>query len=227
MKEEVTESEKKLAAAESIKWIADGMVVGLGSGSTVFYAIEAIGKLIENGMDITGIPSSVKTEAIARDMGIPLAALEKFKTLDITIDGADEFNPDFQLIKGGGGALLREKILDHNSKLNIIIADSTKQVHRLGKFRLPLETLPFATNSIRSELEALDLNPVLRLENGKNYTTDQQNFIIDIAIMAVDDLTALNDRLIKIPGVVETGLFLHQADVIIVGKENNAITLRK
>lgn len=226
-KEEIALQEKKKAATASLQWVKDGMVVGLGTGSTAFHMVEALGARVKRGLKIVGVPSSNATEALAKSQGIPLTTLEKVKQLDLTIDGADEFNSTFQLIKGGGGALLREKILAHNSNLNVIIADSSKQVVRLGKFKLPLETIPFATNSIISELDALELKPTLRQNKGKVFTTDEGNYIVDISVFDVDDLTALSSRLINIPGIVETGLFLSTTDIILVGKGDKVNILKK
>ena len=147
------ENEKKLAAIEAVKLIRSGMTVGLGSGSTAAYMIEELGRKVSDGLKIRGVASSETTEKMAKKEGIPIIELHKAKTIDINIDGADEFDPYMQLIKGGGGALLREKIVAFNSKYNVIIADSGKQVMRLGKFKLPVETIPFATENIIDLLE--------------------------------------------------------------------------
>ncbi|MEL6304356.1 MAG: ribose-5-phosphate isomerase RpiA [Bacteroidota bacterium] len=227
MNEEIAIREKKIAATASLQWVKDGMTVGLGTGSTASHMVEALGIMVKQGLKIVGVPSSDATEALAKTLGIPLTTLEDVKQLDLTIDGADEFDANFQLIKGGGGALLREKILAHNSKLNVIIADSSKQVTRLGKFKLPLETIPFATNSIISELDGLQLKPILRQNQGKVFTTDEGNYIVDINVFDVDDLAALSSRLINIPGIVETGLFLSTTDVILVGKADKVNILKK
>ncbi|MEL6975175.1 MAG: ribose-5-phosphate isomerase RpiA [Bacteroidota bacterium] len=227
MNEEIAIREKKIAATASLQWVKDGMTVGLGTGSTASHMVDALGIMVKQGLKIVGVPSSDATEALAKTLGIPLTTLEDVKQLDLTIDGADEFDANFQLIKGGGGALLREKILAHNSKLNVIITDSSKQVTRLGKFKLPLETIPFATNSIISELDRLQLKPILRQNQGKVFTTDEGNYIVDINVFDVDDLAALSSRLINIPGIVETGLFLSTTDVILVGKADKVNILKK
>lgn len=226
MKSTLTEKEKKIAAIKSVSLIKNGMVIGLGSGSTAAYMIRKLGEEVEKGLSIKGVPSSKKTAQLAQDVGIPLISLEEAITLDINIDGADEFDPQFRLIKGGGGALLREKILAHNSKLNVIIADSGKEVNTLGKFKLPVETIPFATQTILAEFNKMGLKPVLRKLSGGAYGTDENNNIIDIDIFGIKDMDKLNNTLIEIPGVVETGLFLKSTDIIIMGKGDETIFLR-
>ncbi|MEK6153981.1 ribose-5-phosphate isomerase RpiA [Flavobacteriaceae bacterium 3-367] len=221
------ENEKKRVAQESLTYVKNGMVVGLGSGSTAEHMIRKLGKKIATGLTITGVASSEKTANLARDFGIPLTGLDQVTMLDINIDGADEFDPNLQLIKGGGGALLKEKILAHNSKLNIIIADSSKKVDKLGKFKLPIEVIPFAHGSIMAQLHAQALKPVLRSVNGITYRTDENNFIIDIDVLAYEDLGKLNTALLKTPGVVETGLFLESTDILIVGNGEETTTLNK
>ncbi|MDT7830512.1 ribose-5-phosphate isomerase RpiA [Pricia sp. S334] len=220
--------EKKAAAAKSLDWIRDGMLVGLGSGSTAAHMIRELGKKVaDGGLTIKAVPSSDETAELAQNAGIQLLTLEEAGTLDVNIDGADEFDAKLQLIKGGGGAHLREKIVAHNSKFNIVIADSGKQVERLGKFKLPLETIPFATKNIMTELDGMGLSPVLRKKGDDVYRTDEQNYIVDIDVFEQNDLVALNHRLIQIPGVVETGLFLDTTDVIIMGKGEDTVIFEK
>ncbi|MBU2973636.1 ribose-5-phosphate isomerase RpiA [Zobellia sp. B3R18] len=221
------ENEKWIAAIASADYVKNGMIVGLGSGSTAAFMIAELGKRIAGGLIMKGVPSSDATARLAKQAGISLLSLDEAGTMDINIDGADEFDSKFQLIKGGGGALLREKILAHNSRFNIIIADSGKQVERLGKFKLPVETIPFATETIISELSTMDLNPRLRMKNNEVYKTDENNCILDIDIFQKDDLKALNDVLIQIPGVVETGLFLSSTDIVLMGLGNKVVTLKK
>ncbi len=212
------DTEKKLAAAESVKLIKNGMVAGLGSGSTAACMIRKLGAEVSKGLDIRGVPSSEATAKLAVECGIPLLSLEEAGILDINIDGADEFDPRLRLIKGGGGALLREKVLAHNSKFNVIIADSAKSVERLGTFRLPIETIPFATKNIIAELHKLGLSPQLRMVDGTPYKTDENNCIADLDISQWEDLPALEVLLQHIPGIVETGLFLGTTDQIIVAR---------
>ncbi|WP_339656603.1 ribose-5-phosphate isomerase RpiA [uncultured Maribacter sp.] len=217
-------NEKKVAALEAVKYIKDGMTVGLGTGSTAYFMIEAIGERVRNGLEIKAVATSDETEKLAKKLGINVITLAEAKKLDVTIDGADEVDGQFQLIKGGGGALLREKIVAHNSDFNIIIADSSKQVSRLGKFKLPLETIPFATQLIINELEEMGLNPVQRMRGIDVYKTDENNDIVDIDIWNTDiKLTDLEHRLKNIPGIVETGLFLTTTNLVIIGKGDEVV----
>ncbi len=219
------EKEKALAAQESLTYIRDGMIIGLGTGSTAAYMLHGLGQKIAAGLHVKGVPSSDQTAKLAQELGIPLTTLDQSGTLDLTIDGADEFDPDLQLIKGGGGALLREKILAHNSKRNIIIADSGKTVQQLGVFKLPLEVIPFAMQLIMGELREMELQPVLRQSERTVFRTDENNCIIDINILGVERLPELNRTLLAIPGIVETGLFLETTDIVIMGKGEEIITL--
>lgn len=221
------ENEKKIAAREAVKLVKEGMVVGLGSGSTCAYMIRMLGEQVAKGLDVKGVPSSRASEKLAQEAGIPLISLADAKKLDINIDGADEFDPDLQLIKGGGGALLREKVLAHNARFNVIIADSSKEVEQLGHFKLPVETIPFATRSILAELKEAWLKPVIREENGSPYVTDENNYIIDLDIIGFPDLQELQDRLIRIPGLVETGLFLDSTDLLIMGQGKAAVIKKR
>ena len=214
------DQEKKQAALEAVKYIEDNMVVGLGTGSTAKHMIKAVGALVAKGMNLTCVPSSDATEKLAKELGIKIVALDEIEKIDVTIDGADEFDANFQLIKGGGGALLREKILAWNTKFNIIIADSSKDVEKLGAFKLPLEVIPFATKQIITFLEEEGLKPVQRMKGNDPYRTDENNNIVDVDIFEVDDLKALEIKLLKVPGIVETGLFLDTTSLIIVGKED-------
>src|SRR5690606_13087846 len=217
--------EKQLAAKEAVKYVKNGMTVGLGTGSTAAHMVKELGKLIKNGLEITGVPSSENTKKLATELRIPLTTLDKTNGIDIYIDGADEFDPYMQLIKGGGGALLREKILTYNSNLVIIIADSQKEVKRLGNFKLPVETIPFATKKIAQLLQEMGLLPKIRVRDGKNFVTDECNFILDLTIGHISNIPLLESKLKQIPGIVETGLFLDMADIIIIGKGETTITI--
>ncbi len=220
-------TEKELAAAESVKLVKAGMVVGLGSGSTAAHMIRKLGSAVGKGLVVKGVPSSEATAKLAVECGIPLLSLEEAGMLDINIDGADEFDPQLRLIKGGGGALLREKVLAHNARFNVIIADSSKSVEKLGTFKLPIETIPFATQNIITELQNLGLSPQLRMAGAAAYKTDENNCIVDLDSYKWDNLTDLENLLLHIPGVVETGLFLDTTDQIIVVKDGEVRVLRK
>lgn len=209
--------EKELAALASINYVKNGMVVGLGTGSTSEFMIRALGKRVSEGLSIVGVPSSERTRALATECGIQLKELADVDHIDLTIDGADEFDPYLRLIKGGGGALLIEKIVAYNSDMNIIIADSGKKVERLGAFKLPVEVVQFAGVKIQKELEEMGLSPVLRLKNGKPFVTDEKNHILDIDISHKRNLSTLEMTLKNIPGVVETGLFLETTDLVLMG----------
>lgn len=210
--------EKELAALASINYVKNGMVVGLGTGSTSEFMIKALGKRVSEGLSIVGVPSSEQTKKLATEVGIPLKELAEVDKIDVTIDGADEFDPYLRLIKGGGGALLIEKIVAYNSDINIIIADSGKKVERLGAFKLPVEVVQFAGQKILVELQEMGLSPILRMKNGKPFVTDEKNHILDIDISHKRNLSTLEITLKNIPGVVETGLFLETTDVVIMGK---------
>jgi len=219
------EKEKELAAIEAVKLIENGMVVGLGSGSSAAYMVKELGKRVAAGLSIVGVPTSENTRILAIENRIPVKKLYEVDRIDLTIDGTDEFDPYLQLIKGGGGALLREKIIAHNSAVNIIIADSSKQVNRLGKFKLPVEVIPFAASKIKEELAQLKLNPVLRKVNGEVFQTDNQNYILDIDISVVTNLAGLDTRLKKIPGIVENGLFLETTTKVIMGVGDKTVVI--
>ncbi|ADV50785.1 Ribose-5-phosphate isomerase A [Cellulophaga algicola DSM 14237] len=221
-------SEKELAAIEAVKFIKNNMTIGLGTGSTAAYMITHLGERIKKeGLIIYGVPTSEATEKFALKNGIKILSLEEVKKIDITIDGADEFDTYLQLIKGGGGALLREKIIASNSEFNIIIADSGKQVSRLGAFRLPIETVPFATKKIADQLHQKGLDPILRKKGETVFSTDEKNYILDVNILPFYNLESLNQELIAIPGIVETGLFLTTTDLVLMGKGSKVIHFKK
>ena len=221
------ETEKIRAAHQSVKLVESGMVVGLGSGTTSEIMINSLGEAVKKGLSIVAVASSKKSENLAQAVGIPVTSFDKVGKLDMYIDGADEFDPKLRLIKGGGGALLREKILAHNSRCNVIIVDSSKQVDRLGNFKLPIETIPFATRAIIQELDSLGLKPVLRIKNGKKFRTDENNYIVDLDILNLKKVESLNSRLSEIPGIVETGLFLNYTDILIMGIGESTEVFRK
>lgn len=213
--------EKKIAALAAVEYVQSGMTLGLGTGSTAYFAIEAIGQRWQAGTlrDIQAIPTSIATAEQARSYGIPLLDLPDVASIDLTIDGADEFDQQMRLIKGGGGALFREKLVAFASKEMIVISDASKQVDRLGAFPLPVEVLPMAKRLVEQALEAHNCHPVLRLqENGKPYLTDNQNLIFDCHLKVIDSPEKLDLDLQQIPGIVETGLFLELATKVIMGK---------
>ena len=224
---QLLEIEKLLAAKEAVKLIGNNHIIGLGTGSTATYAIHEIGKLVKQGLQIETIPTSNKTKELAETLGIIIRDVNKTNSIDITIDGADEFTTDFILIKGGGGALLREKIVASMSKQVVIIADSSKKVDAVGKFKLPLEVIPFASNYVFHQLKALQATGTVRMNAGKPFLTDQNNFILDADFGIIENPVELSDSLNKIEGIVAHGLFLNLATTIIMGNNNSTTIFNK
>jgi ribose 5-phosphate isomerase A len=220
------DQEKKLAARASLQFVRDGDVVGLGSGSTAAYAIRYLGERVRAGMKIRGIATSVQTQNLAASVGIPLTTLEEVQRIDVTIDGADEFDPELRLIKGGGGALLHEKIVASASRQVIIIADSSKQVCVLGKVPLPVEVIRFAEALVSEKISVLGAAVLLRKDRaGEPFVTDEGNHILDCHFGQIPDPPALASTLNAIPGVVEHGLFIDLADVVLLGKGSEVLEL--
>ncbi|MDC0078419.1 ribose-5-phosphate isomerase RpiA [Deltaproteobacteria bacterium] len=200
-------SEKQRAAEAAVEYVKDGMIVGLGTGSTTEYAVKKLGERVRDGLAIRGIPTSDVTKVQAEEEGIPLIDFSETMYLDITIDGADEIDINLNMIKGGGAALLREKIVASASKEEIIIVSNEKFVKQLGSFPLPVEVIPFGWQIIFNQLETLGGSPDLRLKQGQPLLTDQGNYIIDCRFRQILDAAQLEQRLNMIPGVVENGLF--------------------
>jgi ribose 5-phosphate isomerase A len=220
---------KKLAGEKAVDYIDDEMIVGLGTGSTVEYTLKKLGKLVRSGLKIKGIPTSVHTKRIAIKQEIPLTTLEENPVIDITIDGADEVDSNLNLIKGGGGALAREKIIAFNSKRVVIVIDDSKIVKALGiDFPLPVEVLKFGWTSTQKTLEELGCNVELRkiMEN-EPYISDNSNYILDCEFERIEDPEQLEIDINNIPGVVENGLFIGLVDEVIVGGKQGILTLGK
>jgi ribose 5-phosphate isomerase A len=221
------DQEKENAARASLEFVRDGDVVGLGTGSTAAYAVRLLAERVRNGLKIRGIPTSSSTAALAESLGIPLITLDDVQQIDVTIDGADEIDPQLQLIKGGGGALLREKIVASASRQLVIIADSSKRVAVLGEFPLPVEVISFARALVAKRIEALSATVKLRTDSsGRPYVTDEGHSILDCAFGQISDPPGLADQLSNIPGIVEHGLFIGLASVAIVGKGGSVSELR-
>lgn len=214
---------KKLAGEKAVQYVKDGMIVGLGTGSTVYWTIKKLGELVRDGLDIRGIPTSKNTEELAIEEGIPLISLSEIGQLDITIDGADEVNPDLQLIKGGGGALLREKLIASISKRLVIVVDESKCVSRLGRFPLPVEVTPFGVEITSKQLQVLGCTPKLRTEKDIPYKTDNGNYILDCSFSSISEPIELTNKINMLPGVVENGLFVNMAEIIVVAKKDGHI----
>ncbi|MEM7307083.1 MAG: ribose-5-phosphate isomerase RpiA [Planctomycetota bacterium] len=222
---------KRAAGRRAAEFVEDGMALGLGTGSTVFYTLERLAERIrEEHLSLRCIPTSIDTETKANEMGIPLATFSEVETLDLTIDGADEIDGDFQMIKGGGGALLREKVVAAASKREVIVVDRSKVVERLGvRFLLPVEVVPFARHNITRWLEHLSAQPNLRMrDEGEVYRTDNGNEILDCRFPGgIEDPAELERRLSVIPGVVESGLFIDLCHVLVVGDEGETVEVRE
>ena len=218
---------KKAAALKAIEFVRSGMVVGLGTGSTAKHLLVALGEQVKAGMKLRGVPTSQETATLAKEVGIPLIDAENRWEIDVAIDGADQVDPHFNLIKGGGGALLKEKIVAASAKQFIVVVDHTKQVPVLGgSFPLPIEVIPFGWGSTAREIEALTKSRVvLRERNGAPFRTEAGNLIVDVHIDRISQPGELETALNLIPGVVETGLFVGRTNVLIVGAPQGVHTL--
>jgi len=219
--------EKALAARASLRFVQDGQILGLGTGSTAAYAVRLLGEKVRDGLRIKGIPTSARTRELAASLGIPLTTFDEFQPIDVTIDGADEIGPGLQLIKGGGGALLREKVVASASKKLVIIGDSSKPVAALGRFPLPVEVVGFAQALVAKRIQALGAAVTLRRSgDGKPYVTDEGHHILDCSFGRISDPPALARELSDMPGVMEHGLFIGMASIVLVGKGDEVIELR-
>ncbi|MEH7451223.1 ribose-5-phosphate isomerase RpiA [Gottfriedia acidiceleris] len=224
----MNENDKQIVGEKAAEFVKDGMVVGLGTGSTVLYTIKKLGQLVQEGLNIKGIPTSIQTEKLAKEVGVELVNFSKIEQIDLAIDGADEINPNFELIKGGGGALLREKIIAKAAKTFIVVADPTKMVERLGKFRLPVEVIPFGMEMTKKHIKAIGLSPELRLNGATPFITDNGNYIFDCSIPNHIQTQIIERELNLIPGVVENGLFVGLTDLVItLDKDKNIDILSK
>jgi ribose 5-phosphate isomerase A len=213
---------KQNAALEAVKHVKDGFIVGLGSGSTAAFAIEALGKRIKKEkISIMGIPTSYQAFLLAVECGIPITTLDEHPVIDVTIDGADQLTPELFLIKGGGAALAREKIVAASSKLNVIIADQPKKVKQLGENNqfVPIEVLPFAIALVKQKIAAMGGKPIVREGKGKlgPVITDNGNAVIDVYFGEIKNPAELAVKAKMIPGVVETGFFINLTDIVYIG----------
>jgi len=211
---------KRIAAHRAVEYARDGMVVGLGTGSTTRYAVEKLGEMVKEGLDIVGIPTSLETEELAKKVGIPLSTIDEHD-IDLTIDGADQVDRDLNLIKGGGGALLREKMVASCSREEIIIVDESKIVDEFS-FPLPVEVVKFGWKSVARKLESMGLEPARR-----EFVTDNGNYILDCRYEVIENPGEMERMLNGIPGVVENGLFVGLATMVIAGTSEGAKTIRR
>jgi ribose 5-phosphate isomerase A len=225
----MTQDEEKAAAArKSLEYVKDGMVVGLGSGSTATFAIKFLGERVRDGLKIRGLPTSRASGELARSLNIPLTSFDEVHYTDVTIDGADEVSPKLALIKGGGGALLHEKIVASASRLLVIVADTHKMVEHLGRFPLPVEVIPFAASPVKVRLTDLGAKPELRLRpDGTPYITDEGNYIFDCHYEVIDNPEEVAPAIKSIVGVVEHGLFLDMASVVVVAGPDGARVINR
>ena len=221
------DSLKQLVGQTAAKLVKNGMIVGLGTGSTVRFLVDALGKRVqEEGLAITGVTTSNRTTAQATSLGIKIVDLDDVDHVDLTIDGADEVDRDFYGIKGGGGALLWEKIVNDASTNNVWIVDQSKVVDRIGAFGVPVEVIPFGASKVFAKFEHQGYQPQwLTDEAGQLYRTDENNYIIDLKLGPLTDPLALAEDLINTVGVVEHGLFLNRVNQVIVGNEAGITTL--
>ncbi len=222
------ETEKEAAGRAGVTFVKGGDVVGLGTGSTAAYAVRFLAERVKAGLKIRGIPTSSGTRDLAANLGIPLTNFDEVQQIDVTIDGADEFDPKLQLIKGGGGALLREKIVASASKKVVIMTDASKQVHVLGKFPLPVEVIPFAQALVAKRIAALGASvKVRRGADGNPYVTDERHHILDCSFGEIPDPAALARVLDGISGIVEHGLFIDLASVVLIARGSVVEEIRK
>jgi ribose 5-phosphate isomerase A len=222
------DQEKEAAARASLRFVKDGQVVGLGTGSTAAYFIKLLGEQVKNGLRIRGIPTSDRSRELAAGLGIPLTTLDQCQEIAVTVDGADEVDPQLRLIKGGGGALLREKIVASATKQFVVVADASKQVERLGKFPLPVEVVKFAQALVAKRIAALGADVRLRMkDDGTPYLTDENNHILDCHFGEIRDADRLARELSDMPGVVEHGLFIGMASVVLFARGSEIVELRR
>lgn len=213
---------KKSAGEKSAQYIKPGMIVGLGTGSTAYWAIHAIADRVKKGLDIKAIATSTNSEKLALELGITIVSFAEIDHIDITIDGADEVNPSLELIKGGGGALLREKIVAAATDYYIIIADHSKYVQMLGAFPLPVEVVKFGWEMTSRHLQKLGCTVKTRQSGNDSLITDNGNYILDCSFGTIKDPTTLNQQINSLPGVVENGLFLDMADIVVIGEKDGS-----
>jgi ribose 5-phosphate isomerase A len=214
---------KRRAAEVALSFVQDGQVLGLGTGSTARYAIEGLAKMIQGGLTVRGVATSTGTAQLAKSLGIPLIDLNEALGIDLTIDGADEVDPRFDMIKGGGGALTREKLVAIASSRRVMVVDETKLVSALGETRpLPVEVLPFCWMMTARRLEELGCEPKLRRAAGRPFLTDNGNYILDCTFPPIQRPAKLETSIKLLPGVVESGLFVKLADTLVIGFDDRA-----
>ncbi len=215
-----TDEKKQRAAEHAVSLIENKMKVGLGTGSTAKFAVEALGRRVREGLKVHGVPTSESTRKLAQEQGIPVLSFDDVERLDLCFDGADEVDKDLNLTKGGGGALLREKVVAYSSERFYCIVDDGKLKDKLHAFPLPVEIVPFAQKVVERALRRLGLEPTLRVRDGKTYVTDNGLWIVDCKMAPVDDPPRLATALSAIPGVAEHGLFCGMVHTLIAGTDD-------
>ncbi|MEA3136268.1 MAG: ribose 5-phosphate isomerase [Thermoplasmata archaeon] len=222
------EALKRKAGEAAAELVQDGMVVGLGTGSTVRYFIEALGKRVAAGLKVQGIPTSESSAKLARSLGIPLTSLDEKAVVDLTVDGADEFDAQLRLIKGGGGALTREKIVAKASKRMVVVADEGKQVKELGStFPLPIECIAIAKAPLMRRLQELGATAKVREVDGKPFLTDNGHLVVDAKFARIEYPEAIEQAIETMPGVLACGLFLGLCESVLVGTEDGVRTVKR
>jgi ribose 5-phosphate isomerase A len=222
------DQEKEAAARASLQFVKDGQVVGLGTGSTAAFFIKLLAERVKAGLRVRGIPTSVKSQELAESLGIPLTTLDECQEIAVTVDGADEVDPQLRLIKGGGGAMLREKIVASATKQLVIVADASKQVPVLGRFPLPVEVIQFAQALVAKRIRELGAEVSVRKgADGRPYVTDENHHILDCRFGEIRNADELARKLSDMPGVVEHGLFIGMAKVALFARGSEIVELRR
>ena len=216
---------KEVVGKEAVKYVEDGMIVGLGTGSTVFYFVHALADRVKEGLNIQMVSTSIQTVELAKSLGLNIKELEEIDHIDLAVDGVDEIDKNFNAIKGGGAALFREKIVADIAKEVIWIYDESKDVEKLGKFNLPVEILPFGYSHTVRKLTEAGLNPVIRKKDGEILITDNHNYIADLHLGYGFDIEEVKQKLAHIVGVVEHGLFLNMCKLCIKGTPGGAVII--
>lgn len=216
---------KEVVGKEAVKYVEDGMIVGLGTGSTVFYFVHALADRVKEGLNIQMVSTSIQTVELAKSLGLNIKELEEIDHIDLAVDGVDEIDKNFNAIKGGGSALFREKIVADIAKEVIWIYDESKDVEKLGKFNLPVEILPFGYSHTVRKLTEAGLNPVIRKKDGEILITDNHNYIADLHLGYGFDIEEVKQKLANIVGVVEHGLFLNMCKLCIKGTPGGAVII--
>lgn len=211
---------KRIAGEKATEYIKDGMILGLGTGSTAYHMIKKVGELVQSGMELKAVATSRFTEDLANEFKIPLISIDEVDNIDLCIDGVDEIDGEFNAIKGGGGALFREKIVATLAKDIIWIMDESKFVDSIGAFPLPVEILPYGYTQVVKKLNEYALNPIIRTKDGKLFITDNGNYIVDLHIGKPMDIMSVYNKVRSITGVLEVGLFINMCKRIIVGTDN-------